>query len=303
MKKLTEDDVPSCQKRGYFDEHLITLNAQVYGDAYIYEDAYLVYYDALGKMAWLTLFELSGSDNHTDRIECIQASLNEFHPRQIRAASPEKLPLAIADHLCENSFFDRDYQIRLEEFDQNLRGGSYDCLRYRVNNAVKRGYTLGLGKEITPAHSYIMAHHISEKPYNLWDYQLYLRLQNYVGKSPTAKLFNVFRDGALIGFDVVDFLDNTMATPLGFYLNWPSLADFIMHKEIVYAKEHGFEWLDIGWSCSVGLEEFKKKWRAIPRFNICVQEYFDKNLLETRQKVPAQITLQTPSPLRPQIKT
>lgn len=299
MKRLTEDDVPSCQKRGYFDEHLITLNAQVYGDAYIYEDTYLVYHDPLGKMLWLTLFELNGSDNHIDRLECIKASLMEFQPRQIRSASPEELPLAVADYLCENSFLDRDYQIKLDEFDENLRGGSYDCLRYRVNNAVKRGYILGLGKEITPAHSYIMAHHIAEKTYNLWDYQLYLRLQNYVGKSPTAMLFNVFRDGALIGFDVVDFLDDTMATPLGFYLNCPSLADFIMHKEIVYAKEHKFEWLDIGWSCSVGLEEFKKKWRAIPRFKICVQEYFDKNLLETRQKVAAQIALQTANVLTP----
>jgi len=302
VKRLTEDDVPSYQRRGYFDEHLITLNAQVYGSAYTFEDTYLVYHDPLTKMLWLTLFELNGTDNHADRVQCVKAALAEFQPRQIRAASPEDLPPAIADYCCENAFSDKDYQIRLDKFDENLRGGSYDCLRYRVNNATKRGYTLSLGKEITPAHSYIMAHHIAQKSYNLWDYQLYLRLQNYVGNSRTAKLFNVFLDDVLIGFDVVDFLDNTMATPLGFYLDYPSLADFIMHKEIVYAKELKFEWLDIGWSCSPGLEEFKKKWKGIPRFNIHVQEYISKNLLEKRGR-PGQMTLQTATAVQLQPRT
>jgi len=283
VKRLTEDDVPSCQKRGYFDEHIITLNAQVYGAAYLYEDSYLVYHDPMGKMLWLTLFELNGKDNHVDRIECVRTSLKEFEPRRIRTASPEELAPTIDDYFCENAFSDKDYQIKLSEFDENLRGGSYDCLRYRVNNATKRGYMLSVGKEITPAHSYIMAYHISKKNYNIWDYQLYLRLQNYVGNSPTAKLFNVLRDNVLVGFDVVDFLDNTMATPLGFYLDYPSLADFIMHKEIVYAKEHQLEWLDVGWSCSPGLEQFKKKWKGIPRFKIHVQEYFNKELHETQQ--------------------
>ena len=109
----------------------------------------------------------------------------------MRTASPEELAPAIGDYFCEDAFSDKDYQIKLSEFDENLRGGAYDCLRYRVNNATKRGYTLSVGKEITPAHSYIMAYHISRKNYNIWDYQLYLRLQNYVGNSRTAKLFNV----------------------------------------------------------------------------------------------------------------
>jgi hypothetical protein len=302
VKRLSENDVPRYQERGYFDEHLITLNAQVYGDPYIYEDTYLVYHDPMSKMLWLTLFELNGQENHTNRLECLKASLVEFEPRKIRAASPEKLEPSIGDYYCANAFSDRDYQIKLDEFDENLRGGSYDCLRYRVNNAIKRGYSLSVGKEITPAHSYIMASHISKRNYNLWDYQLFLRLHNYVGKSPTAKLFNVFLDDVLIGFDVVDFLGNTMATPLGFYLDYPSLADFIMHKEIVCAKEQKFEWLDIGWACSPGLEEFKKKWKGIPRFNIHVEEYFNKNLFLNQEKALGQITLQTATALRLQGK-
>jgi len=59
--------------------------------------------------------------------------------------------ISIGDYLCETTYFDRDYQIRLDGFDASLRGGSYECLRYRVNNAEKRGYMLTLGKEMTPA--------------------------------------------------------------------------------------------------------------------------------------------------------
>jgi hypothetical protein len=301
FKRLDENDVPRCQERGYFDEHLITLNAQVYGDAYLYKDTFLVYHDPLCKMLWLTLFELNGHTNHANRFECLKTSLVEFEPRRIRAASPEKLEQSIGDYECVNAFSDKDYQIKLVEFDEKLQGGAYDCLRYRVNNAIKRGYLLSEGKEMTTAHSYVMASHMMKRGYNLWDYQLFLRLQNYVGKSCTAMLFNVFCDDVLIGFDVVDFLDNTMATPLGFYLDYPSLADFIMQKEIVYAKEHDFKWLDIGWACSPGLEEFKKKWKGIPRFNIYVQEYVDKSLLEKGGAL-GQITLQTAAMQRIQPK-
>jgi hypothetical protein len=293
VKRLSEIDVSRCQERGYFDEHIITLNAQVYGTPYIYEDAYLVYHDPMTKMLWLTLFELNGNDNHVDRLECLKTSLVEFEPAKIRAASPEKLETTIGGYHCASSFLDRDYQIDLAKFDENLRGGSYDCLRYRVNNAIRRGYSLSIGKEMTPAHSYIVASHISKRNYNLWDYQLFLRLHNYVGNSTTAKLFNIFWEDVLIGFDVVDFLDNTMATPLGFYLDYPSLADFVMYKEVQYAKEHKYDWLDIGWACGPGVEEFKKKWKGIPRFNICVQEYLNKNILENLAKIPGQVTLPT----------
>ncbi len=295
MKRLLEEDVPHYQKRGYFDEHLITLNAQAYGDPYIYEDTYLVYHDEMSKSLWLTLFELNGHKNNADRLECLKTAIAKFKPRRIVAASPEKSEISIGDYLCETTYFDRDYQIRLDGFDASLRGGSYECLRYRVNNAEKRGYMLTLGKEMTPAHSHVAAFHMSKRSYNLWDYQIFLRLGNYVAKSPSVKLFNVFVDDVLIGFDVVDFLDHIMVVPLGFYLDYQSLADFMMYKEILYAKEQGFEWLDIGWACSPGLEEFKKKWKGIPRFSIYVQEYVDKSEIKNREKIPVEITVQTPT--------
>lgn len=289
MKRLTQNEVLLYQKRGCFDEHLITLNAQVYGDPYVFEDAFLVYHDPMSETLWLTLFELKGSINHPSRLECLKASIAEFEPRKVTVASPEKLESTIGDYCCKNMFFDKDYQVKLDEFDENLRGGAYECLRCRVNNALKRGYTLNEGKELTPAHSYVMASHISKRQYHLWDLQLFLRLHKYVEKSTTAKLFNVALNGLLIGFDVVDFMGNTMTTPLGFYLDYPSLADFMMHKEILYAKKQGFEWLDIGWACSPGLEEFKKKWRGTPKFSIYVHEYLNTERDEKQEKSPVQI--------------
>jgi len=275
LKKLTEDDALRYQSCGYFDEHLVTFYSLAYGEPYIYEDSFLVYHNALNKTLWISLFGLNGNgDNNEDRIECVQTSLDTFKPREFATTSPEKLQLSTHDYRCERIFFDRDYQIDLHKFDENLRGGSYKSLRYRVNDARRRGYTIAIGKEVTPTHSYIISTHMAKRSYNLWDYQLYLKAEEYIKKFSSPRLFNAFLDGILIGFDVVDFLDNIMATPLGFYLDYPSLADFVMYEEILYAKKQGFDWLDIGWACSPGLEEFKKKWMGIPKLDVWVQEFY-----------------------------
>jgi hypothetical protein len=276
LKRLLKNDFSRYQKRGSFDEHLISLNSQVYGDPYIYEDTYPVYYDRTSKMIWVTLFELKRQGNAADRHECLKTVIAQFEPRRITTCSPEKLDPKVGEYLSGDTFFDKDYQINLDKFDDGLRGGSYESLRYRIKNAIKHGYRLASARELTLAHSYITAVHMSKRDYNLWDYQLFLRLGNYVGKSPEVKLFNVFLDDVLIGFDVVDFLGDTMAVPLGFCLDYSSLADFLMYKEILYAKEHGFKWLDVGWACSRGVEDFKRKWKGIPRFDIYVQEYYKK---------------------------
>lgn len=273
MKRLNQNEVTLYQERGCFDEHLVALNAQVYGDPYVYQDAYLAYHDPMSKTLWLTLFELNNCKTPVNKYDCLKAAISDFQPRKIKAASPEKLKPKIGEYNCESTFFDKDYQIKLEEFDDNLRGGAYQSLRSRVNNAVKRGYKLSVGKKITPAHSYLMASHISKREYQLWDLQLFLRLQNFMERSKTARLLNVFLDDVLIGFDVVDFMGKIMAATLGFYLNYPSLTDFMMCKEITYAKEQDYEWLDIGWACSPGVEEFKRKWKGIPKYSIYVQEF------------------------------
>lgn len=284
MKLLNQNELLLYQERGCFDEHLIALNAQVYGDPYIYRDTYLAYHDPLCKTLWLTLFELNDSKAAANKYDCMKAAIAQFKPRKIKLTSPEKLKPAVGNYSCENTFFDKDYQIKLEEFAETLKGGTYQSLRSRVNNALRRGYKVNVGKKITPAHSYIIASHISKREYKLWDLQLFLRLQKFIEASKTAKLFNILLNDVLIGFDIVDFMGKIMAAPLGFYLDYPSLTDFMMYKEINYAKEQKYEWLDIGWACSPGVEEFKKKWRGIPKYNIYVQEYSQDDKEKNKKK-------------------
>jgi len=271
VKKLSRKDVLCCQRRGYFDEHLIALYASAYGEPYLYEDTYLIYHDQLSGTLWLTLFELA--NKREDRIGCLRASIDRFKPQTVIVTSPDKLQMDVNGYHCETVYFDRDYQINLSKFDDSLRGGAYKDLRYRVNNAKKRGYTSNLSKTVTPAHARLMALHLTKRSYAPWDYQLYLKIDKYVKKYSSPRLFNAFLNGRLVGFDVVDALKDVLAIPLGFCLDYPSLADFLIYEEILYAKSEGFRWLDIGWACNPGLEEFKRKWMATPRFEVCVQEY------------------------------
>jgi len=275
LKRLTQDDVVNCQKRGYFDEHLVTLYSVAYGEPYIYQNKYLLYHDPLSKIVWLTLFGLHDQKDTSESItECFEAVMKALQPNKAITTSPMPLPSNLGDFHCETVYQDEDFQINLRQFDEKLNGGTYKHLRYRVNNAEKRGYTLAVGRELTVAHSRIIALHLTKKSYALWDYQLYLRLGEYLERFSSPKLFNVFSNDTLIGFDIVDFLADTMAIPLGFYVDYPSLADFLLYQEILRGKRQGFEWLDIGWACNnPGLEAFKKKWTAISRFSVCVQEY------------------------------
>jgi len=275
LKRLTQDDTVQCQKRGYFDEHLATLYSVAYGEPHIYQNKYLLYHDSLSKIVWLTLFGLdSEKDTSADATECFETSVDYFHPNKVVTTSPTRLPPKLGDFNCETVYQDKDYQINLKQFDEKLYGGSYKDLRYRVNNAEKRGYSLTVGRELTVAHSRIIALHLTKKNYAPWDYQLYLRLGEYLKRFSSPILFNVFSNDTLIGFDVIDFLADTMATPLGFYLDYPSLADFLIYQEILHGKRQSYEWLDIGWACNnPGLEAFKKKWKAITRFTVYMQEY------------------------------
>lgn len=229
-------------------------------------------------MVWLTLFGLDdGEGTIEDMSECFEASVKLFQPNEVVTTSPTRLPSDLGGLHCETVYEDKDYQINLRRFDEKLSGGTYKPLRYRVRNAEKRGYSLVVGKKFTVAHSRIVALHMTKMVYAAWDYQLYLRLGDYFRRFSSPRLFNVFLDDTLIGFDVTDSLSDTMAIPLGFYSDYPSLADFILYQEILYGKEQGFEWLDVGWACDAGLETFKKKWTAVPRFNICMQDYHKAN--------------------------
>lgn len=280
LRSLSEDELVSYQRRGCFDENLVTFYSLAYGKPYVYRDTYVLYSEPFTKTLSAFLFELNGKE---DMLECVNAALSAFKPSRVLVDSPEELSPDIGNYHRERTFVDRDYQINLREFDENLHGRAYEKLRYRVNNARKRGYVLKVDKKMTAAHSFVIANHMTKEIYNVWDYQLYLAINEYVTKFSSPRFFNVFLDGDLVGFDLIDFTDTVMIVPLGFILeSHPSLSDFLMFEEVIYAKKQGLDWLDVGWSCDPGLEEFKKKWMAVPRFTVYVQEYSLKGGSDTR---------------------
>jgi len=274
VRRLKKSMLVQYQRFGHFDEHLVSLYSLAYGDPYIYKDTYLIYYDKYSRILYVSLFELNGSE---DKFQCIQTATRMFKPDQLIVTSPQELPISIKGFNCLKVDYDRDYQIYIPGFDETLKGGKLKPLRYRVHNAEKRGYRRKIGKKMTPAHFHIIAQHEQSKKLDLYDNQLYLGVWEYLQKFKSPLLFNVFSNSTLIGFDLVDFFKDTMTIPLGFYTDAPSIADFVLYKEILYAKEKGCSWLDLGWACGSGVEEFKKKWTAAPRFQIWAYEYLNEN--------------------------
>jgi hypothetical protein len=258
------------QKFGSFDEHLASLYSLAYGKPYIYKDTYLAYFDSYGKLLHLSLFELNKKENDFSYIE---TAVKTFKPEKLVITAPHELPTTIGKFQCIDINQDTDYQIHVPDFDLSLKGSQLSDARYRVHNAEKRGYTLKISKKMTPAHFHIIAQHQNSKHLDLYDRQLYFAIYDYLRNFKTPVLFEVICDGTLLGFDLIDFLKDTMTVPLGFYTDAPSISDFIMFNEIKYAKTNGFTWLDLGWACNLGVEEFKKKWTAIPRFKIWGYEY------------------------------
>ena len=307
LRRLKKSMLVQYQRFGHFDEHLVSLYSLVYGDPYIYKDTYLVYYDKYSRILYLSLFELNGNEN---KLKCIQTATKLFKPDLLIITSPQELPINLEGFHCRKVDYDKDYQIHVADFDETLKGGKFKQLRYRVHNAEKRGYSMKVGKKMTPAHLHIIAQHEQTKKLDLYDSQLYLGIWEYLRKFKSPLLFNVFAKNTLIGFDLVDFFKDTMTIPLGFYTAAPSLADFILHREVQYAKQRGCEWLDLGWACGAGVEEFKKKWMAMPRFQIWAYEYSNCNLApelsfqkkvtldfrEIRPKEPVTPHLLTPQP-------
>ena len=275
IKRLTRKSAALYQQLGHFDEHLITLYSVAFGIPYIYNDTFILYYDKSSSILYLSLFALT---NDADPIQCIETATEFFQPEQIVLTSSNEIHVPVPQYHQISTGFDRDYQIFLPTFDITLHGNKYKDLRHRVHHAKKRGYTCQIGRTLTPAHYHVIAQHECRKSVAWWDHQLYQSLHNYFTRFHTPRLFNVYNNTVLIGFDVIDYLKDTLTIPLGFYLPYPSLSDFILSEELTYANKQNYTWLDIGWGCTPGLESFKRKWMAIPRFDIWTYEYAKKAL-------------------------
>ncbi len=283
FKHLTKSALVYYQNFGQFDEHLASFYSLAYGKAYIYKDTYLAYFDNYSKLLHLSLFELN---KHENTVSYIEEAVKLFKPEKLVITAPHELPVTLGRFQCVDVKHDTDYQIFVPDFDVTLKGSHFSDARYRVRNAEKRGYTLKIGKKMTPAHFHIIAQHEHSKRLDLYDRQLYFAIRDYLRNFKSPVLFDVVCDGTLLGFDLIDFLKDTMTVPLGFYTDAPSISDFIMFNEVKYAKEKNYSWLDLGWTCNLGIEEFKKKWTAIPRFKIWCYEYIiNKKCVDLPEKV------------------
>ena len=109
---------------------------------------------------------------------------------------------------------------------------------------------------------------------DIWDFEELLYLENFFKEHNHGVMMEVYRQDELVGFDVVDFFEDNriMVVPLGIYLEEQSLSDFIMYENLIHAKDKGYKWLDISLGCrNKGLENFKKKWQAEPKYQLFVQ--------------------------------
>lgn len=246
-------------------EHLLCWYAMSSPRTALCDDTFPVYFSDYGE-ADLILFGLSGGDRLASVREVLKLPL-----REVNTVSPEPLN-GIAG--VETRYVDWDYHIDVERFDLELKGKELRDARYNLNRASKRGYYSKIGRQFTRSHAYILARHMARQTLEIWDFEELLAMERFFEGHSHGFMMEVYHEGRLIGFDVVDFLEDTkiMVVPVGIYLEEPSLADFLMFENIRYAKDKGYRWLDVGLACrNIGLQGFKEKWHAEPKYELFVQ--------------------------------
>jgi len=203
-------------------------------------------------------------------IKCI-TELRDWPLSSINIISPISFEEKYSIDKC---IIDWDYHINVNDFDLTLRGRKYKSIRYHLRNADKQDFHIKIGNKFTRNHLYILSRHMARHKLDVWDYEELLSLERFFKEHKHGKMMEVYHNDLLVGFDVIDFFEDNkiMVVPLGIYLNIPTITDFLMYENLKFAKENGYELLDIGLTCgSVGLKDFKEKWFAKPKFKIYIQ--------------------------------
>ena len=248
-------------------EHLLCLYSMTSDKTALVDNTFPVYINDSGEMD-VVLFGLQ--DEKADQFRCVHELLDQPITK-LNLISPEALP---GLRNTEVKYVDWDYHINLEQFDLDLRGKVYKNIRYRVNQTKTLGYQIKYSRKLTPSHLRLIARHAIRHPLDVWDFEELLSLERFFTEYPHGFMIEAYHRDNLIGFDVVDFFQDhkVMVVPLGIYSDAPALADFFMYQNILYAKQKGYEWLDVGLACrEPGLQAFKTKWLAQPRFKLVVQ--------------------------------
>ncbi len=264
---MTKKDKESLQRKGYIYEHLLCFYSGVADTTILYNANYPVFINSF-KEADAIFYGFE--DENKGRYECVKR-LSRLPINRLNVVSP--VPLHTFPRM-EVRYIDWDYQVNLRDFDLDLKGSKYKHIRYSLKKAEKVGYDVKLSREFTPKHVYIVSRHLQRHKLDAWDYEELLSLERFFKEHDHGLLMEVYKDHSLLGFDVVDFFEDNriMVVPLGIYLESPFVSDFMMYKNLKYAKSHGYEWVDLGPTCGVvGLRWFKEKWLGQPRFKQYVQ--------------------------------
>jgi len=268
LRFLTKKDKEELQRGGYMYEHLLCLYSQLSNQTALYKEDFPVFLNNYGE-ADVILFGIG--KKRKDRLKCIQ-QLTKLFINKLNIVSP------IAFHEfpnIETRYVDWDFHISVNQFDFNLEGSKYKKIRYSLKQVKKMGYERRLNRKFTANHFHILSRYLARhQNFDVWDYEELLSLENFFKNHNHGLLMEAYKDDKLIGFDVVDFFEDTkiMVVPLGIYLQKPLISDFMMYENLKFAKDKGYEWIDVGPACGViGLEKFKKKWFATPKFKLFVQ--------------------------------
>jgi len=267
LRVLSKDEKEEFQRRGYMCEHLLCLYSMVADQTFLYNDDFPVFVSSF-READIVLFGLAKEEG--DKFECVKellklpvSTLNIISPIAFR-----ELP-----HV-RTKYVDWDFHIHVDRFDFDLKDSKYKDVRYRLKQVEKIGYHMQLSREFTPKHTYILSRHMARHKFDAWGFEELLSLERFFREHDHGLMMEAYKDDRLVGFDVVDFFEDNhiMAVPLGIYLDVPLISYFLMYENLKFARDKGYEWLDVGSSCEVtGLRQFKEKWLAKPKYKIYVQ--------------------------------
>lgn len=267
LRVLSKNEKEDAQRRGYMCEHLLCLYSMVSDRTALYNDDFPVFISGFGE-ADVILFGLGKGTK--DRFECVR-ELAKLPINTLNIVSP------ITFYGLPNvrtKYVDWDFHISVDRFDFDLKDKEYRNIRYRVRQIENMGYHTRLTRKFTSKHTYILSRHMKRHKLDVWDYEELLSLERFFREHNHGLIMEAYIDNRLVGFDVIDFFEDKriMVVPLGIYLTTPFVSDFLMHENLKFAREKGYEWVDVGPTCgSAGLRRFKEKWFAKPKFKLYVQ--------------------------------
>ena len=267
LRILNKNEKEELQRQGYMCEHLLCLYSMLSNQTALYDDTFPVFINNF-READVILFGL-GMKN-VEKVECVKELL-KLPINTLNIVSPT--PLQEFPDL-RIKYIDWDFHISIDRFDFNLKGSPYKNIRYRLRQAEKMDYHTRLTKEFTSNHIYILSRHLTQHKFDVWDYEELLSLDRFFREHDHGMIMEVYRGDRLVGFDIVDFLEDNriMVVPLGIYLESSLTSDFLMYNNLKFARDNGYAWVDVGPACgSAGLRSFKEKWFATPKFKLIVQ--------------------------------